>query len=97
MQGYYATTIQMGVELTFPISEGIAVAAMSVCVELVSMISTALYGVGMRRYGDWKTNMCVTFLLLLSTIVVSLVPPKFKREELEKAVKSEQMAKGSSS
>lgn len=87
MQGYYATTIQMGIELSFPVPEGITVATISVCVELVSMISTFTYGLSMRAYGDLRTNICATILLFLSSVVVCLVPPKYKREELEKAAK----------
>ena len=78
----------MGIELSFPIPEGITVATISVGVEIVSTIVTALYGLAIKRYGDLRSNLCVTIVLLLSTVVISLVPPKFKREELEKAAKS---------
>lgn len=88
MQGYYATTIQMGIELAFPVPEGVTVAATSVCVEVVSMTATSIYGISMRAFGDWKTNICTIIALLLSTVIVCLVPPDFKREALERAAET---------
>ena len=78
----------MGIELTFPIPEGITVAMMSVCVELCSMVAAPAFGFAVRKFGGFESTLCMTFLVFLSTIAVALVPPKFKREEIEKAAKS---------
>lgn len=78
----------MGIELSFPIPEGITVATISVCVEIVSMTATSFYGLAIKEFGDLKSNIGVWFLLFLSTIAMSFVPPNFKREEVERSVKS---------
>jgi hypothetical protein len=75
----------MGIELSFPIPEGITVATISVCVELVSMTSTAVYGLAIKQYGDLKSNIFVLVFLIVSTVATCLVPPNFKREEIERA------------
>lgn len=78
----------MGIELTFPIPEGVIVASMSVCIELCSLMATAVFSVAVRTFGDFQSTMVMGFLMVLSTIAVCLVPPNFKREELEKAARS---------
>jgi len=91
VQAYYATGIQMGIELTFPVPEGITVATMSMGIELCSMISTSMFGIAVREYGDFTSTMCMVSLTLLSTFALCLVPAKYKSEELEKTVKSSEL------
>lgn len=81
----------MGIELTFPIPEGITVATMSVCIEFCSMVSAAVFGIYVRKYGDLIATMGMLIVMILSTITVCFVPARFKREELERASKSAEM------
>ena len=78
----------MGIELTFPIPEGITVATMSVCIELCSIVSATAFGIFVRKYGDFQSTMYMVLVMLLGTITVCFVPARFRREELERAAKS---------
>ena len=91
LQAFYATGIQMGIELTFPVPEGITVATMSVMIEMFSMVATVAFGYSVRTYGGFESTMCIVFLIFVCTLMICLVPPKFRREALERATKSTEL------
>lgn len=79
----------MGIEVTYPVSEGISSAIMFLSVQLQGCIITILYGYAIKWYGDLISNIVITVLFVLSSIFALLIPPNLKRQNVEKNVAQE--------
>lgn len=84
--GYYATGFQMGIEVTYPVSEGISSAVMFLSVQLHGCLITVFYGYAVKRYGDLASNIGLTMLFVLSAIFAFLIPRNLKRQDVENSL-----------
>lgn len=79
----------MGIEITYPVSEGISSAVMFLSVQTHGVIVTSAYGYLVKAYGDLISNCALTLLFLLSAIFAILMPKTLRRQAVEKTTSNE--------
>lgn len=83
--GFYATGIQMCIEITYPISESISTATTFLFVFSLSFLTTTLYSYALQEYGDLTANMGMISVLLISALFACLMTPDLQRQKAEKS------------
>lgn len=84
--GYYATGFQIGIEITYPVSEEISSAIMLLSAHMSGFVISIVYGYAVKLFGDFYSNVGLTVLYLIPAICAALIPRDLKRQEAEKSM-----------
>lgn len=81
--GYYGTGFQMGIEVTYPISESITAAVMFLSGQVSGFLVTVVYSYFRKTYGDLPTNIGVMCMYLVCILITLIIPANLKRQQAE--------------
>lgn len=81
--GNYTTGIQLGIELTYPISEQISIAITLLSGQAFAFVLTILFGLAIKSYGDLYSNAGIVVLHIIAAITALFVPSHLERQKAE--------------
>ena len=83
LPSYYSTGVQICIEVTYPISEGISTAIMFLFVQILSVVLTSIYGYTCKTYNDLIANGGLVCIMIASVLLAFLIPSKLMRQDVE--------------
>lgn len=89
--GYYSTGFQMGIEVTYPVSEGTSTAAMFFAGNLTSFVLTVIYGYTIKLYGDLASNIGMMVIYGIAVAITISIPADMKRQKAETVGNTKEM------
>lgn len=89
--GYNATGFQMGIEVTYPISEGISTAVAFFASCFFSFTFTIVYGYTIKEFGDLISNIGLIMVYIVTVVLTILIPTDLKRQEAENTGNEKEM------
>lgn len=81
----------MGIEVTYPVSEGISTAVMFFAGCLASFVLTVVYGYTVKTYGDFASNIGIMVLYVITIVITISIPADMKRQEAENSGNEKEM------
>lgn len=83
----------MGIEVTYPVSEGISTAVIFCASAFVSFMLAVAYGYTVKTYGDFPSNIGILVVSAVTIVVTILIPADLKRQEAENTCANEKEMK----
>lgn len=81
---YYTSGVQMGIEVSYPISEVICGGLLALSIQGHSLLITTVCVYSIRNIGPFVSLVGMSAIVLISSVLVMMIPSNMKRQQAER-------------